>query len=100
MKLVNAAAVALLCVSCAGKPEPKFAQVADLLCEGLEEFRHLHNDILSVHLLIERGDFAAALQVTQEILASFDERHDVEGLKELQALVFILESIVSGVQKS
>lgn len=92
--LASTYAVVLACVSCTGQQTPKFVDVAELLCEGLEEYQHLHNDVLSIHQLIERGDYKGALQVAQAIIESVDESHDIEGLKELRALVFLLESIV------
>ncbi len=83
-------------VSCTGQAKPKFADVASLLCEGLEEFTDLHNDILSVHLLIEQGNYADALKVAYALLETLDESKDIKGLKELRALVFLLEGIVKG----
>lgn len=86
------------CLSC-GAAAPKFAKVADLLCDELEDFQALHNGVLSVHMLLERGDYAEALRVAYGILESLDENQEVEGARELRALIFILESIVKGTQK-
>lgn len=97
MKFIVYGLVAL-CLSC-GVPAPKFAKVADLLCEELESFPDLHNGILSVHMLLRREDYGEALTVARAVLESFEERHDVEGVRELRALVVILESIVKGTQK-
>lgn len=88
----------VLCLSC-GLPAPKFAKVADLLCDELEDFQTLHNGILSVHMLLERGDYSEALRVAYAILESLDENQEVEGARELRALIFILESIVKGIPK-
>ncbi|HXQ34398.1 MAG TPA: hypothetical protein VN843_10325 [Anaerolineales bacterium] len=98
MQLLKALAITyaavLVCNGCAGQQKPKFADVAELLCEGLEDFDQLHNDILSIHLLIEQGNYADALKVAYAIIESIDETKDIEGMKELRALVFLLESIV------
>ena len=88
----------VLCLSC-GVPAPKFVNVADLLCDELEDFQELHNGILSVHMLLERAEYNEALKVAYAILESLDETHEVEGARELRALIFILESIVKGTQK-
>lgn len=87
------------CLLSCGVPQPKFAKVADLLCTELEDFQTLHNGILSVHMLLERGDYVEALKVAYAILESLDENQEVEGARELRALIFILESIVKGTQK-
>lgn len=76
--------------------KPKFAEAADIICSGLEDFEHLHNTILTVHMLMEREDYAGALKVADSLLDSIDEAHEVEGMNELRALIFILESIVKG----
>jgi Flp pilus assembly protein TadD len=98
--LVNAVvlAIALICNGCTGQARPKFVDVADLLCEGLEDFTELHNGILSVHQLIKQGDYAEALKVAYELVGSLDESKTVEGSNELRALVFLLESIVKGIK--
>ena len=97
MRLVKAItlAAALSVVSCNPKTEPKFAHVASLLCEGLEDFEHLKSGVVTVHLLMERGDYPEALRVAYAILQSFDEFKDVAGANELRALIFLLESIVN-----
>lgn len=99
MELVKALAITyaavLVTTGCVGQQKPKFADVAELLCEGLEEYDHLHNEILSIHLLMEQGDYAGALKVADAMLASIDESKNVEGMKELRALIFLLESIVT-----
>jgi hypothetical protein len=87
------------CLLSCGMPQPKFAKVADLLCDELEEFQALHNGILSVHMLLERGDYEGALKVADTLLVSLDENQEVEGARELRALIFLLESIVKGTQK-
>lgn len=82
--------------SCNWVNKPKFVDAADLICSGLEDFEHLHNTILTVHLLMEREDYAGALKVADELLASIDESKEVEGVRELRALIFILQGIVKG----
>lgn len=76
--------------------KPRFADAADLVCDGLEDFEHLHNTILTVHLLMEREDYAGALRVADELLRSIDESKEVAGVRELRALIFLLEGIVKG----
>lgn len=100
-KLHNLAiASLLLTASCLDSlPKPKFADVAELLCDGLTAFTYLHDDILSVKLLIERRDYRNALQVAYEVVTSLDEWEDVEGTKELRALIFILEGIIKEEEK-
>lgn len=98
IKRVLGCVLAASLLSC-GVPQPKFAKVADLLCTELEDFQALHNGILSVHMLLERGDYVEALKVAYAILESLDENQEVEGARELRALIFILESIVKGTQK-
>lgn len=80
--------------------KPKFADAADLICSGLEDFEHLHNTVLTVHMLMEREDYAGALQVADGLLASIDESQDLEGVSELRALIFILQGIVKGTKAS
>lgn len=95
-RIVSASFIALS-LSCGFfDQKPKFANVAELLCEGLEDFEHLHNSVLSVHLLMERGDYVSALKVADELLISLDETKEVDGVRELRALIFLLESIVKG----
>ena len=91
------AMVAIFASSCSIlQSKPKFADAADLICDGLEDFQHLHNTILTVHLLMEREDYSGALRVADELLASIDESKEVEGVRELRALIFILQGIVKG----
>lgn len=80
--------------------KPKFADAADLICSGLEDFEHLHNTVLTVHMFMEREDYAGALQVADGLLASIDESKDLEGVSELRALIFILQGIVKGTKAS
>jgi len=94
MKFVSALAIVLACVSCTGQQQPKFAEVAHMLCEGLEGYVHLHNSILSVHQLMKNGDYEGALKVAYTLMASFSEAEDVEGVRELRALIYLLESVV------
>lgn len=102
MELVKALAITyaavLVTTGCAGQQKPKFADVAELLCEGLEEYGHLHNDIITIHMLMDQGDYTGALKVAYAIVASIDETKDVAGSNEVRALVFLLESIVKGIQ--
>lgn len=91
------AAVALsatLWTACHLPTEPKFLPAAELVCDGLEDFEHLHNGILSIGMLMERGDYNDALQVAFSLLELFDETKDVKGLNELRALIFLLESVI------
>jgi hypothetical protein len=80
--------------ACNAIPKPKFLPAAELVCDGLEDFEHLHNGILSISMLMERGDYNDALQVAFSLLELFDETKDVKGLNELRALIFLLESVI------
>lgn len=86
----------VLCTSCTGTPKPKFVDVAELLCEGLDDFTNLHDQIINIHALIGSGDYTGALKVAYELVASFDESKDIPGFSEVRALIFLLESIVKG----
>ncbi len=98
MQLLKALAITyitvLVCTACAGQQKPKFADVAELICEGLEEFAPLHDQIVAIHQLVEQGDYAGALVSADALLASLDETKDVPGSDELRALIFLLKSIV------
>lgn len=85
-----------LTVGCTGTPKPKFADVAVLLCDGLEDFAHLHNEILAIHLQMDQGNYSEALRIADALLLSLDETKDLAGTDEVRALIFILKSIVKG----
>ncbi len=98
MTLVKALAITyvtvLVCTACTGQQKPKFADVAELLCEGLQDLAPLHGQIVTIHQLVEQGDYAGALTAADALLASLDETKDVPGANELRALIFLLKSIV------
>jgi hypothetical protein len=88
----------VLCTSCAGQSKPKFVDVASLLCERLDDFIPIRDSIVTIHALIGQGDYAAALKAARTLAESIDELKDVEGYKEVRALIILLESIVKGLQ--
>ncbi len=97
MKLANALVVACaLLLGCTGTPQPKFVDVAELLCDGLADYEHLHNEILSIKLLMEQGNYVDALKVAYALVQSLDENKNLKGMNEVRALIFLLESIVKG----
>jgi hypothetical protein len=95
MRLVNFALVVSL-VMCTPKQQANFAEAAELVCDGLEQYEHLHNEILSIHMLIERGDYDAALKVAYALTAGLEETGERTGSDEVKALTLLLESIVKG----
>jgi hypothetical protein len=79
--------------ACTPRQQAKFANVAELLCDELEDFDHLKHAIVSINLLMERGDYGEALRAADALLDAFDESQDVPGLRELRALIFLLQSL-------
>jgi hypothetical protein len=88
--------VCLISTGCARGVTPRFAEAAELVCNGLEDFDQLKHAIVSVHLLMDRGDYSEALKASYGLLSSLNENQDVDGANELRALIFLLESIVKG----
>jgi hypothetical protein len=82
-----------LFVACTPRQQVKFYDAANLVCDGLEEFQHLHDVVLSIHMLIQSKQFDEALKLSYTTLQSYSEFKEVEGLKELRALIFLLESL-------
>ncbi len=97
MKLVNALVITCaLLIGCSAAPKPKFADVAELLCDGLADYEHLHNEILSIKLMMDQGNYVDALKVAYALVQSLDEEKNLKGMNEVRALIFLLESIVKG----
>ncbi len=80
--------------SCKPSQQARFAEAAKLVVSGLEDFHHLSGGIVSIHMLMEQGNYRDALEVAESLLTLFDETKEVEGLNELRALIFLLQSVV------
>jgi hypothetical protein len=80
--------------SCTSNQRTRFIEAADLVVDGLEDFHHLSGGIVSIHMLMEQGNYRDALEVAESLLTLFDETKEVEGLNELRALIFLLQSVV------
>lgn len=80
--------------ACTPTQQAKFVDAANLVCSGLEEYEVLHNEILSIDLLMQRGEYQSALKVAYALLDNIDETKDLDGVAQLRALILLLESIV------
>jgi len=85
-----------LAIGCAELPKPKFADAAELICDGLQDVVSIHNEVISAKVLMEQHDYQGALDIVYGLVQRLDEAHPVKGANELRALLFLLEGIVKG----